>query len=80
MMQTFAIFVDRSAMAKIRTANFSGSSYGLLVVWSRQSASAKLRTTKFSSEWLGGNSMKFCTSDNFPLYGSTTTQLLIMER
>ena len=34
-------------------------------VWSRQSASAKLRTMKFSSEGLGGNSAKFCTSENF---------------
>ena len=38
-------------------------------MWSRQSASAKLRTTKFSSEGLGDNSTKFCTSQNFPLYG-----------
>ena len=29
----------------------------------------KLRITKFSSEGLGGNSAKFCTSENFPLYG-----------
>ena len=32
----------------------------------------KLRTMKFSSEGLGGNSTKFCTSENFPLYGITT--------
>ena len=38
-------------------------------MWSRQSASAKLRRTKFSSEGLGCNSAKFCTSENFPLYG-----------
>ena len=38
-------------------------------MWSHQSASAKLRTTKFSSEGLVCNSMKFCTSENFPLYG-----------
>ena len=31
MVQNYVIFVDRSAAAKIRTANFSGSSYGLLV-------------------------------------------------
>ena len=29
----------------------------------------KLRTTKFSSEGLGGNSAKYYTSENFPLYG-----------
>ena len=39
-------------------------------MWSRQSASTKLRTTKFSSERLGGKSAKFCTNENFPLYGN----------
>ena len=29
----------------------------------------KFRTTKISSEDLDGNSVKFCTSENFPLYG-----------
>ena len=29
---------------------------------------AKFRITKFSSEGLGGNSMKVCTSENFLLY------------
>ena len=42
-------------------------------VWSRQSASVKLRTTKFSSEGLGCNSAKFCTSENFPLCGTCHT-------
>ena len=31
MVQNFVVFVDRSAAAKIRTANFSSASYGLLV-------------------------------------------------
>ena len=39
-------------------------------VWSRQSTSVKLRTTTFSSEGLGGNSAKFCTSENFLLYSN----------
>ena len=30
----------------------------------------KLKTMKFSSEGLGRNSVKFCTSKNFPLYGN----------
>ena len=37
-------------------------------MWSPWSAGAKFRTTKISSEGLGGNSTKFCTSENFPLY------------
>ena len=40
-------------------------------MWSRQNVSAKLRITKFSSEGMGGNSAKFCTSENFPLHGIT---------
>ena len=31
MVQNFAVFVDKSAAAKIRTTNFSSASYGLLV-------------------------------------------------
>ena len=31
MVQNFAVFVDKSAVAKIRTTNFSSASYGLLV-------------------------------------------------
>ena len=30
----------------------------------------KLKTMKFSSEGPGSNSVKFCTSENFPLYGN----------
>ena len=31
MVQNFTVFADRSAAVKIRTANFSSASYGLLV-------------------------------------------------
>ena len=31
MVQIFAVFADRSAATKIRTANFSSASYGLLM-------------------------------------------------
>ena len=31
MVQSFTVFADRLAAAKIRTANFSSASYGLLV-------------------------------------------------
>ena len=47
-------------------------------MWSRQSASAKLRTTKFSSEGLEGNSAKFCTSENFLLYGIQNAMKMIV--
>ena len=30
----------------------------------------KLKTMKVSFEGLGSNSVKFCTSENFPLYGN----------
>ena len=68
--QNFAVFADRLAVTKIRTTKFS-IFYLVLIMdyqwaWSCQSTSAKLRTMRFSSEGLGGNSMKFCTSENFP--------------
>ena len=47
-------------------------------MWSRQSTSTKLRITKFSSEGLGGNSAKFCTSENFPLYGTLLIQCMLV--
>ena len=47
-------------------------------VWSCQSASVKLRTTKFSSEGWRGNSAKFCTSENFPLYGISSFSLVTL--
>ena len=50
MVQNFAVFVDRSAAAKIRTMKFlslSSANYGLSVGVSHQSTSVKLRTTKF---------------------------------
>ena len=65
MVQNFTVFADRSAAMKIRTMKFSSLSsanYGLLVGVVSPGAS-----TKFSSEGLGGNSAKFCTSENFPL-------------
>ena len=39
------------------------------IVFVDRLASVKIRTTKFSSAGLGGNSAKFCTSENFPPYG-----------
>ena len=37
----------------------------------------KFKTVKFSSEGLGGNSTKFCTSENFVLYGIIHTCILV---
>ena len=57
MVQNFTVFMDRSAAAKIRTTKCLARASGI-----------KLKTTKISSEGLGGNTVKFCTSENFPLY------------
>jgi hypothetical protein len=39
-------------------------------VWSRHGEGTKIKTTRISSEGLTCNSAKFCTSENFPLYGT----------
>ena len=59
-MQNFTIFMDRLAAAKT----------SMQWLWSRWSAGVKFRVMKISSEGLGGNSMNFCTGENFPLFGS----------
>ena len=41
--------------------------------WSCLGTDAKFSTTKISSEGLDDNSAKFCTSENFPLYGMCYT-------
>ena len=38
-------------------------------VWSLWREDAKIKTRKISSGHVNGGSMKFCTSENFPLYG-----------
>ena len=37
-------------------------------MWLHQSACTKFKAKKFSPKGSGGNSVKFCTSKNFPLY------------
>ena len=66
MVQNFVVFADSSAAMKIRTTK------NVLVCISystESSAGTKFRTTKFSSEVLDGKSVKFCTRENFLLYG-----------
>ena len=41
----------------------------LMWVWSLWREDAKIKTTKISSGRVNGGSAKFCTSENFPLYG-----------
>ena len=68
MVQTFALFADRSAAAKIRTAKLW--MVHVCIVRMR-SDRAKIKTTKISSKGLISNSAKICTSENFPLYGTS---------
>ena len=81
--QNFAVFADRSAAARNKNHKIFHLYLVLTMdywwVWSHQSASAKLKTTKFSSEGLGGNSAKFCTSENFPLYGIYYLSMLYLS-
>jgi hypothetical protein len=48
-------------------------------VWSQRGEGAKIKTTKISSEGLTCNSVKFCTSENFPLYDNTAVSHTCMQ-
>ena len=48
-----------------------GRGYQLVGVWPECPASAKIKTAKIFSEESGPFSAKICTSENFPLYGTT---------
>ena len=66
MVQNFTVFADSSAAMKIRITK------NVLVCISystKSSTGTKFRTTKFSSEVMDAKSMKFCTRENFLLYG-----------
>ena len=64
--QNFTVFTDRSASAKIKTAASAISIAPRLPV---RAGTAKIKTAKISSGALRGDSAKFCTRENFPLYG-----------
>ena len=70
MAQNFVVFADRSATVKIRTANFFRSLpstyYGLAVGVVLSEPRCEIKNHKISSEGLaqGGDSTKFCTSEN----------------
>ena len=67
MVQNFAVFADRAAAAKIRTAKLW--TVHIRIVRMR-SDRTKIKSTKISSKGLISNSANFCTSENFPLYGT----------
>jgi hypothetical protein len=46
-------------------------------VWSWRGEGTKIKTTKISSEELTCNSVKFCTSENFSLYGMREKEYVI---
>ena len=66
MVQTFVVFVDGSAAAKIRNTKLW--TVHVRIVRTR-SDRAKIKTMKISKELIG-YSAKFCTSENFPLCGN----------
>ena len=78
MVQTFTVFADRSAAAKIRTVNFLVLVVNCWWVWSRQSASVKLRTTKFSSEGLGAIPQNFAPA-KISGYMVTSSKIMVVQ-
>ena len=48
-----------------------GRGHQLIGVWPESPASAKIKTAKISSEESARFSAKICTSENFPLYGTS---------
>ena len=69
--QIFAIFADRSASSKIKTAKFAASAISIALCFRVRAGAAKIKTTKISSGTRRSDSAKFCTHENFPLYGNT---------
>ena len=80
--QNFAIFADRSASAKIKTAKITASTISIAPCLPVCAGTAKIKTTNISSDALRGDSAKFCTCENFPLnfplYGITHVYILCM--
>ena len=74
MVQNFALFVDawvclrENKNREIFNGTHTCSTRAVAI------ASAKIKTTKLSSKGLTSNSAKFSTSENFPLYGSTSLE------
>ena len=62
--QNFVFFADRSASTKIKTAKIAASAVSIA-----PRLPVRTGTAKISSEALRGDSAKFCTRENFPLYG-----------
>ena len=71
--QNFAVFVNRSASARIKTAKIAASAISLALCLPVRAGAAKIKTAKISSGALRGDSAKFCARENFPLYGITCT-------
>ena len=73
----FAIFVDSSAFAKIKTAKIATSAISIAPHLPVYAGAVKITTTNISSAALRGDSAKFCTCENFPLYGNNVKNLSI---
>ena len=67
MVQNFTIFADRSASAKIKTVKIAASAISIAPCLPVTGA-AKIKTVKIFSGVLRGDSAKFCTHENVPLY------------
>ena len=70
MVQNFVIFTDRSPSAKIKTAKIAANAISIAPRLPVRAGAAKIKTAKISSGALRGNSVKFCTCENFPLYST----------
>ena len=66
MLQNFAVFTDNLAAAKLRTDKMSSHA----LASTKSSACTKFRAAKIVLEGLDGKSVKFCTSENYPLCGN----------
>ena len=68
MVQNFAVFADRSASAKIKTAKIAASTISIAPCLPVRTGAVKIKTAKISYGAIRGDSAKFCTRENFPLY------------
>ena len=66
--QNFVIFADRSASVKIKIEKIAASAISIAPHLPVRAGTAKVKTTKISPGALRGDSAKFCTCKNFPLY------------
>ena len=79
MVQTFVVFADGPAIAKIRTTKVLMLVHVLPLYGAPRRACAKVKNVKVSSGALGGDFAKVCTRESFPLHGIISTFNVFIE-